>query len=288
MLAEQKAGGYSTKYRFTGKEVDEETGLYYFGARYYDPRISLWYGVDPMAEKYPGNSPFCYTLNNPIILIDPTGGFALPVHKSITRTIAAAFNISKSDLNSIVRANARTDTKNFNKDMHFDNRKGYSELNTSYNAISANINAGSSNKDVGQALHTTQDFYSHSNYTEMYLEYYTSTGGDASKLGVGDIPLFEDASSDFKSFLENKGDAFRTGEFKDSQLSHVMEKFGLKKEDDTDNPFHHDNMAKDSENSKQGFKKLFGSKNTNFQYARNLAERATSKILEKKYDKKEE
>ena len=184
MLAEQKAGGYSTKYRFTGKEVDEETGLHYFGARYYDPRISLWYGVDPMAEKYPGNSPFCYTLNNPIILIDPTGGFAVPVHKSITRTIAAAFNISKSDLNSIVRANART---------------------------------GSSNKDVGQALHTTQDFYSHSNHTEMYLEYYTSTGGDASKLGVGDIPLFEDASSDFKSFLENKGDAFRTGEFKDSQ-----------------------------------------------------------------------
>ncbi len=47
-------------------------------------------------------------------------------------------------------------------------------------------------------------------------------------------------------------------------------------------------MEKDSENSKQGFKKLFGSKNTNFQYARNLAERATSKILEKKYDKKEE
>lgn len=30
MLAEQKAGGYSAKYRFTGKEVDEETGLYYF------------------------------------------------------------------------------------------------------------------------------------------------------------------------------------------------------------------------------------------------------------------
>ncbi|MBK7303487.1 MAG: hypothetical protein IPI90_09580 [Saprospiraceae bacterium] len=49
-MAEQKAGGYSTKYRFTGKEVDEETGLYYFGARYYDPRISLWYGVDPLAE----------------------------------------------------------------------------------------------------------------------------------------------------------------------------------------------------------------------------------------------
>ncbi|MBK6698375.1 MAG: RHS repeat-associated core domain-containing protein [Saprospiraceae bacterium] len=73
MLAEQKAGSYSTKYRFTGKEVDEETGLYYFGARYYDPRISLWYGVDPMAEKYPQFGAFVFTANNPITYKDPNG-----------------------------------------------------------------------------------------------------------------------------------------------------------------------------------------------------------------------
>ncbi len=72
-MADQKAGGYSTKYRFTGKEVDEETGLYYFGARYYDPRISLWYGVDPMTEKHPDYNPFGYTANNPIRFIDPDG-----------------------------------------------------------------------------------------------------------------------------------------------------------------------------------------------------------------------
>ena len=87
-MAEQKAGGYSTKYRFTSKEVDEETGLYYFGARYYDPRISLWYGVDPMADEFPDYNPFNYTFNNPIVLKDPDGrnpiigfciGFALDV-----------------------------------------------------------------------------------------------------------------------------------------------------------------------------------------------------------------
>ncbi|MBK6698373.1 MAG: RHS repeat-associated core domain-containing protein [Saprospiraceae bacterium] len=74
-MAEQKAGGYSTKYRFTGKEVDEETGLYYFGARYYDPRISLWYGVDPMTEKAPNWNPYRYGFNNPIRMIDPDGKF---------------------------------------------------------------------------------------------------------------------------------------------------------------------------------------------------------------------
>ncbi|MBK8642563.1 MAG: RHS repeat-associated core domain-containing protein [Saprospiraceae bacterium] len=72
-MAEQKAGGYSTKYRFTGKEVDEETGLYYFGARYYDPRISLWYGVDPLAAKYFEYGAYVYD-NYPIKYIDPDGG----------------------------------------------------------------------------------------------------------------------------------------------------------------------------------------------------------------------
>ncbi len=89
MLAEQKAGGYSTKYRLTGKEVDEETGLYYFGARYYDPKISLWYGVDPMASKYPTHNPFNYTLNNPINFIDPDGN---SVHTDDEGCVIATFD----------------------------------------------------------------------------------------------------------------------------------------------------------------------------------------------------
>ncbi len=37
---------------FTGKELDEATGLYYYGARYYDPRTSLWQSADPILTKY--------------------------------------------------------------------------------------------------------------------------------------------------------------------------------------------------------------------------------------------
>ena len=37
----------NTPYLFNGKELDEETGLYYYGARYYDPRTSLWLSTDP-------------------------------------------------------------------------------------------------------------------------------------------------------------------------------------------------------------------------------------------------
>ncbi len=50
-----------------------ETGLYYYGARFYDPRFSFWFGVDQLVEKYPGLSPYNFVLNNPVILIDPDG-----------------------------------------------------------------------------------------------------------------------------------------------------------------------------------------------------------------------
>jgi len=64
---------YRSPFKFNGKELDEETGLYYYGARYYDPKISIWLSVDPLAEKYPNETPYMYCGNNPIVFIDPDG-----------------------------------------------------------------------------------------------------------------------------------------------------------------------------------------------------------------------
>jgi RHS repeat-associated protein len=72
-MAEQRQYTYHTPYKFNGKESDEETGLYYYGARYYDPKLSMWYGVDAWTESYPSWSPYIYTMNNPVKFIDPTG-----------------------------------------------------------------------------------------------------------------------------------------------------------------------------------------------------------------------
>ena len=64
---------FSSPYRFNGKELDQETGLAYYGARYYDNKISLWLSVDPLAHEYPSLNSYNFVANNPILLVDPNG-----------------------------------------------------------------------------------------------------------------------------------------------------------------------------------------------------------------------
>ena len=73
-------------YLFTSQELDQETGLYYFGARYYNPRDGVWISPDPahpqhlLGEGYGGGvlyppqlNLFGYSANNPVRLLDPNG-----------------------------------------------------------------------------------------------------------------------------------------------------------------------------------------------------------------------
>ncbi|KAA5533738.1 insecticidal toxin complex protein [Taibaiella lutea] len=61
------------RYRYTGKERDEESGLYYHGARYYIPWLCRWTSVDPLESKYAGMSPYNYSFNNPVVWNDLSG-----------------------------------------------------------------------------------------------------------------------------------------------------------------------------------------------------------------------
>ena len=73
MWYNQQGSAYNERYKFTGKERDEETGYDYFGARYYVPEIPIWLSVDPLADKYPNISPYAYAAWNPIKYVDPDG-----------------------------------------------------------------------------------------------------------------------------------------------------------------------------------------------------------------------
>jgi len=61
------------RYRYTGKERDEESGLYYHGARYYIPWLCRWTAVDPLEAKFAGMSPYNYAFNNPVMWNDLSG-----------------------------------------------------------------------------------------------------------------------------------------------------------------------------------------------------------------------
>ena len=60
-------------YSFSAKERYVETGLAYFGARYYSSDLSIWLSVDTMSDKYPSLSPYVYCTDNPVRLVDPDG-----------------------------------------------------------------------------------------------------------------------------------------------------------------------------------------------------------------------
>src|SRR5262249_32576536 len=60
------------RYRYTGKERDEESGLYYHGARYYAPWIGKWTSTDPIGLDG-GNNLYAYGAQSPVEFIDPSG-----------------------------------------------------------------------------------------------------------------------------------------------------------------------------------------------------------------------
>ncbi len=71
MVEHNQSQYYGNQYKFNGKELDSTTGMYYYGARYYEPRFSIFVSVDPLAEQTMDS--YGYVYNNPINLIDPTG-----------------------------------------------------------------------------------------------------------------------------------------------------------------------------------------------------------------------
>ncbi|MDT0294909.1 toxin TcdB middle/N-terminal domain-containing protein [Mesonia ostreae] len=75
-LVEEHLNSYNSPYKFNAKELDEETGWYYYGARYYNPKWSIWLSVDPLAETT--MQPYSAFNNNPVFYTDPTGMIAEP------------------------------------------------------------------------------------------------------------------------------------------------------------------------------------------------------------------
>ncbi|WP_281232037.1 DUF6443 domain-containing protein [Flavobacterium gelatinilyticum] len=79
------------RYKYNGKELQDELQLnvYDYGARNYDPALSRWMNIDPLAEKNPSQTPFLYCNANPVIFMDPDGKDGIIVIKGGQITISS-------------------------------------------------------------------------------------------------------------------------------------------------------------------------------------------------------
>ena len=121
LLVDEHSSSEDMPYKFNGKELDEETGLYYYGARYMDPKISMWLGVDPLTEKYISVSGYVYCIGNPIRFVDPNGcwhweknGNLHADRKDNTKTLAQFLGTSQKDVLQILHRNNIRTTKGGN------------------------------------------------------------------------------------------------------------------------------------------------------------------------------
>ncbi len=132
--------GFTTPCLFNGKELDEETGLYYYGARYYDPKMSMWYSVDPLSNYDPlsnenhldgkhnngvfnhGNlNPYIYCYHRPTLYVDPNG------KQGLSGAIFGAFVGGFTEYASIVGSKVLFENKTFKEaNMGLTRREGVS------------------------------------------------------------------------------------------------------------------------------------------------------------------
>jgi RHS repeat-associated protein len=96
------------RYRYTGMERDEESGLEYHGARYYAPWLGRWIAADAHAEMLDGNR-YAYVKNNPIVNRDSNGMFEEPTHGILTYRLALAAGFPPKDAARVAIASAAMD-----------------------------------------------------------------------------------------------------------------------------------------------------------------------------------
>lgn len=92
-----KLSDIDVPHKFTGKELDQETGLYFYGARYYDPVLARFISPDTYVQQLSDPQTlnrYTYARNNPLKYTDPTGHF----FKKLFRKVK---NLFKQSLNSI-------------------------------------------------------------------------------------------------------------------------------------------------------------------------------------------
>jgi len=217
--------------------MDAETGFYYYGARYLDPKTSRWISADPALGEYVpgagkggGDLPgmggvfntvnlhtYHYAGNNPVKYTDPDGKFSIKIHSDMVKDVVSRSNLPEFAANRIIAGASWIADIIFMpfSSVHMDSmQKGTKTIIDAYsNAVenfSTHMQKGNYIR-AGKALHTIADFYSHSNYIELYKKYAKNNG---KSMDITTIPTFSDAmkDTDLLNFIEKEG-GLKTGTF---------------------------------------------------------------------------
>jgi RHS repeat-associated protein len=178
--AQGYAGGDGVRQQFTQKERDVETGLDYFGARYYSSVQGRFTSVDIAGSNLSNPqslNKYAYTLNNPLRFIDPQGLYERDVHFQLTDALAMAAGFTAGDAPNIAQGDQSVDDDNFRgpatyegrKNFHFTTQERRDQLWDSFvSAAGAYTGPKNSNENaldsLGTFLHAQQDSYSHDKY----------------------------------------------------------------------------------------------------------------------------
>ncbi len=134
-FVEEHKNSINSPFKFNGKELDEESGLYYYGARYYDPRLSIWASVDPLANFNPfmddehyikgdhnggvfnhfNQNSYSYCYQNPVKYVDPNGKqsqFQRAFEESMSGVIKSIKDIPSKVSNFIEKTKAYSPARN--------------------------------------------------------------------------------------------------------------------------------------------------------------------------------
>ena len=189
-------GDNDEDYGYTGKEKDDETGLNYYGARYYDSSLGRFTQLDPLVMNS-SNKPlssvlqnpqalngYSYVLNNPLKFVDENGMYGSEIHYTLTYYLSIQAGLDSTAATEIAFCDDRVDTLPataprgdlvsidgwirtiVNISNGATDRNHFKNNEDAQKQLNAAINTGD-NRKFGEALHPFQDSYSHDQQNEI-------------------------------------------------------------------------------------------------------------------------
>jgi RHS repeat-associated protein len=174
-----------TKRNIGGGIIIGKGNSYDYGARFYDPRAARWFSRDPSADLTPSLSPFVMASNNPIFRVDRDGRKDAIYHANDLSEDLEAYDIGFVEKTLLTSGMYLVDILLIMLSTLctiFDNLIGFDQIQMNYKNLYTNFyqNDATALSTVNErmiflaTLHAFQDFYHHSNYVELYIEWYQS------------------------------------------------------------------------------------------------------------------